>query len=188
MKRRAIFAAMTTLALTGCGDDGVYTLYRSSLVPGVTRIHVATFDARDGSDYNRENCDLAATLYSGQDGVRTKFWCEAGRFQAELIVPACDGANCNAEIEKQPSIAPLKQALAACKLDGIKLYKPIYDASEQRENLEMKDFVQTCMEARAYLFLVEDERCGIGSWSLAECYKARTLPPLPPGFVVIDEN
>lgn len=81
MKPRAVFATITALVLTGCGDDGVYTLYRSSLVPGVARIHVGTFDAEDGADYNRENCDLAAALFNAQDEIKTKFWCEAGRFR-----------------------------------------------------------------------------------------------------------
>jgi hypothetical protein len=46
------------------------------------RLHVATFDAVDGIAYNRGNRDQARDLFQGQPGVKTKFWCEPGRFQA----------------------------------------------------------------------------------------------------------
>ncbi|GJE42897.1 hypothetical protein [Methylobacterium soli] len=58
-----------------------YTLYRNSIVTDGARIHVASFDAKDGEAYNRENCDVAAVLFNGQEGVRTKFWCEKGRYR-----------------------------------------------------------------------------------------------------------
>jgi hypothetical protein len=45
------------------------------------RIHIATFDAKDGDAYNRENCNLASKLYQGQPGVTVRFWCEKGRYQ-----------------------------------------------------------------------------------------------------------
>jgi len=66
-------------ACTGHGDS--YTLYGDSLmVPGI-RVHVATFDASDDDGYNRENCDIARGLFQTQTGIKTKFWCEKGRFR-----------------------------------------------------------------------------------------------------------
>ncbi len=71
-------------------DDATFTLYRNSLVlHGETwRLHVATFDARSSffvgerdSYYNKENCDLAASLFQNQQDVKTKFWCEKGRYR-----------------------------------------------------------------------------------------------------------
>lgn len=70
------------LILTGCtGEQGSYTLYRSSVAIPELRIHVATFDAKDGPEYNRENCFLASTLFESQPGTKTKFWCELGRYK-----------------------------------------------------------------------------------------------------------
>lgn len=61
--------------------SSTYTLYRNSLVgPATTRIHVATFNAADGADYNLGNCRLAARLFQAQPDVRTTFWCERGTF------------------------------------------------------------------------------------------------------------
>jgi hypothetical protein len=45
------------------------------------RIHVATFDAGDGEDYNRENCEIARSLFRVQPGVLVKYWCEIGRYR-----------------------------------------------------------------------------------------------------------
>jgi hypothetical protein len=45
------------------------------------RLHVATFDAKDGEKYNQENCEIARELFQKQDGVITKFWCEKGVFK-----------------------------------------------------------------------------------------------------------
>ena len=65
-------------------DGNIYTLYRNSVVlPGgqTHRYHVATFDTADGHDYNMENCEQARELFMAQPGVRTRFWCEKGRFR-----------------------------------------------------------------------------------------------------------
>jgi hypothetical protein len=64
-----------------CTDGDVYTLYRSSVVVDDMRVHVATFDSKDGEAYNHENCQLAQDLFQRQDGVQTKFWCEKGKFR-----------------------------------------------------------------------------------------------------------
>ena len=75
---------LSIVGLASCsmaGSSHTYTLYRSSTVGEVDRIHVATFDATDGEQYNKENCQLAAGLFQQQPGIKTKFWCEKGRFR-----------------------------------------------------------------------------------------------------------
>ena len=71
------------LVISGCGvtDSNTYTLYRSSVLDGVNRIHISTFDAEDGEDYNEGNCRLAAELFQQQPDVKTRFWCEKGRYR-----------------------------------------------------------------------------------------------------------
>jgi hypothetical protein len=58
-----------------------FTLYRNSADDRAMRIHVATFDSTDGEKYNAENCDLAASLFGGQAGIKVRFWCERGAFK-----------------------------------------------------------------------------------------------------------
>lgn len=71
------------LVLAGCDTrTPTYTLYRSSMVAGVSRIHIATFDSNDGEEYNRENCQSTADLFQAQPGVKVRYWCEKGRFRA----------------------------------------------------------------------------------------------------------
>jgi hypothetical protein len=63
------------LGLALC-DDHVYTLYRNSLLDlSIMRVHVASFDSKDGEKYNQENCQIAASLF------QAKFWCEKGRYR-----------------------------------------------------------------------------------------------------------
>lgn len=85
MFMKAIFtvAALSALASVSSAatTDSTYTLYRNSVTDQSMRIHVATFDSADGGDYNRENCAQAVLLFQAQAGVRTKFWCESGRFK-----------------------------------------------------------------------------------------------------------
>jgi hypothetical protein len=69
------------IVLLGCSDAAVYTLYRNSVVMEGARLHVATFDAADAEDYNSENCLAARDLFQQQPGVRTRFWCEKGKFR-----------------------------------------------------------------------------------------------------------
>ncbi|WP_417741523.1 hypothetical protein [Salipiger sp.] len=58
-----------------------FTLYRSSAVDPMMRVHIATFDAEERSpSYNRENCWTAADLFMSQEGVSVRFWCEPGRY------------------------------------------------------------------------------------------------------------
>jgi hypothetical protein len=71
------------LLLAGCGTrTPTYTLYRTSAVIGVTRVHVATFNSNAGDEYNAENCHAAAELFMRQPGVRVRYWCEMGRYRA----------------------------------------------------------------------------------------------------------
>ena len=68
--------------ISGCSnDDASYTLYRNSVTDESMRAHVATFDASDGHNYNMRNCQIAQELFQQQPGVKTKFWCEKGRFK-----------------------------------------------------------------------------------------------------------
>jgi hypothetical protein len=60
-------------------SKAVYSLYRSSVVGNVDRVHVASFDTSEGESYNRENCELAAKLFMAQPLIRTRFWCERGK-------------------------------------------------------------------------------------------------------------
>jgi hypothetical protein len=62
-------------------DDKLYTLYRASTVPGIKRIHIATFDADENDEYNRTNCDTARSLFEGQLGVVVRYWCEKGYYR-----------------------------------------------------------------------------------------------------------
>jgi len=71
----------TTTAAPDDNSGVVFTLYRNSAVNGTLRMHVATFDAADGKAYNLANCDHAADLFEVQPGVKTRFWCEPGRFR-----------------------------------------------------------------------------------------------------------
>ena len=57
-------------------EPAVYRLYRSSMAFKDARLHVATFDAEDGDEYNRENCDIARDLFVRQPGVMVRYWCE----------------------------------------------------------------------------------------------------------------
>ena len=66
---------------TGASESTSFVLYRNSVTDENMRIHVATFDASDGEAYNRGNCEQAQSLFQAQPGVKTKFWCEKGRFK-----------------------------------------------------------------------------------------------------------
>lgn len=83
-------ALVGLLACARGGGDSVYTLVRSSAVDQgpfaelgrkPLRIHVTTFDAKDGEAFNAENCEIARQLFQAQPGVTVRFWCERGRFR-----------------------------------------------------------------------------------------------------------
>ena len=85
MRRVQVIAALALVLLSGgsggASDDRTFTLYRNSVTDPDMRIHVATFDANEKEQYNRENCEIAAKLFTDQAGVKAKFWCEKGRFR-----------------------------------------------------------------------------------------------------------
>ena len=51
------------------------------VVIGINRVHIATFDATESGEYNRENCFTARDLFAGQPGVKVRYWCELGNFR-----------------------------------------------------------------------------------------------------------
>ena len=82
---RKIWLIVTALALLAACEDSkpkgvVYTLYRNLPAFPDMRIHVATFDAAEDKDYNRDNCEKAADLFAKQRGVIVHYWCERGKF------------------------------------------------------------------------------------------------------------
>ena len=70
----------------GCdrSDGSYYTLYRNSVLDSSARIHVASFDTREGDAYNQGNCRLAADLFAAQPDVKTRVWCEKDAFDLEI--------------------------------------------------------------------------------------------------------
>ncbi len=85
MRQRSLYAA-AFVALTGCSvgtgaDDRIFTLYRGSTTDPNMRIHIASFDANEKEEYNRENCEIARQLFQAQPGVKVKYWCEKGRYR-----------------------------------------------------------------------------------------------------------
>jgi hypothetical protein len=78
----AVMALLASVAGCSLSDSDTYTLYRTSVVLPDARLHVGTFDAADGGErYNRENCEQALELFQAQPGIKTRFWCEKGRFR-----------------------------------------------------------------------------------------------------------
>lgn len=74
MKR--LLAPACLLILAGCSDrqGETFYLFRNSIAVG-ERVHVATFDAREGRSYNEENCILVRDLIQNQPDVRVVYWC-----------------------------------------------------------------------------------------------------------------
>ncbi len=79
----SLLLAVSLVVPVAADPGSSYTLYRNSARPnGATaRLHVATFDADDGEDYNRGNCEVARGLFQQQPGVTVRFWCERGRYR-----------------------------------------------------------------------------------------------------------
>lgn len=73
--------AVSAFCASCSADPHAYTLYRNSSVDASARYHVATFDAAESSEYNRDNCEIAQRLFATQPGVSVKYWCEAGRYR-----------------------------------------------------------------------------------------------------------
>ena len=77
----APFVALTSCSPEGASEERVVTLYRNSVTDENMRIHIAIFDASEKEHYNRGNCEQARLLFQNQAGVKTRFWCEKGRFK-----------------------------------------------------------------------------------------------------------
>lgn len=88
------------VALTACsGPPNTATLYRNSPLGTATRVHWATFDARESDpSYNMNNCMMAARLLNAnitasaaQAGQMRSpgvgFWCEPGSFREYGSIP-----------------------------------------------------------------------------------------------------
>jgi len=82
--RKLCVIGAALIILVACDDSKpkgiVYTLYRASPAFPDMRTHVATFDAAEDKDYNRNNCEIARDLFANQAGVTVRYWCERGRF------------------------------------------------------------------------------------------------------------
>jgi len=54
IRKITLYGACTALVffVSGCSvtDSNTYTLYRSSVVDGINRIHIATFDTKEGGE------------------------------------------------------------------------------------------------------------------------------------------
>src|SRR5690606_2831845 len=81
------------------GRDRAVTLYRNSPLASEVRVHWATFDASDVSNYNLGNCQMAARILNAnlrasaeaeakQPTPNVGFWCEVGAYSEEGGVPA----------------------------------------------------------------------------------------------------
>jgi hypothetical protein len=77
----AVACVMMACSGSDTSENQVFVLYRNSVTDENMRIHVATFDATESEAYNRGDCEQAQVLFQGQPGVKTKFWCEKGRFK-----------------------------------------------------------------------------------------------------------
>ncbi|MEP6730571.1 MAG: hypothetical protein ABJE10_08030 [bacterium] len=82
MRTSLLLGATTVLALTAaCGGKNTYTLYRNGVASDTLRIHVATFDADEEAEYNRDNCEQARELFQLHPAALSRFWCEKGTFR-----------------------------------------------------------------------------------------------------------
>jgi hypothetical protein len=82
---RPLSVLAIAVAIAGCNpggsEDRTYTLYRNSVTDSNMRLHIATFDASEKEEYNRENCDIARQLFGAQPGIKVRYWCEKGRYK-----------------------------------------------------------------------------------------------------------
>ena len=135
---KTLYTLILSVALCACGqtdpfsDRGVYTLYRSSVLDPLARVHVATFDASDRDDYNRGNCDIVRALFQDQPGVTVRYWCEAGRVTREGLTLL------NNLRHNDPPIRPVAAAAPAMVASVIGMpwsIRSVVALLEQREGL-----------------------------------------------------
>ena len=84
--KKLLITISTALFLTACGNEDIYTLYRSGVGFPDMRIHVATFNSDDSKDskfktYNQDNCQTASGLFQSKPNVSVRYWCEKGSFR-----------------------------------------------------------------------------------------------------------
>lgn len=95
--RLLILGSVAAISLSGCStepeqetktvneDAIVYTFYRNSVLDPSMRVHVATFDSKEGGamnpDYNRASCEETAGIYRKLDTDNKNWWCEKGRYR-----------------------------------------------------------------------------------------------------------
>ena len=77
----SLCAALVVAAAACSGGSASFTLYRNGVANDTLRIHVATFDAKDGPEYNHDTCEEARELFQVQPTARSKYWCEKGHFK-----------------------------------------------------------------------------------------------------------
>src|SRR5690348_5605189 len=98
MKRFLVVATAFLPLLSACNSSNTqaYTLYRNSpmLLGPTARLHVATFDAKGETEYNRDNCKVAMQLFNADVAARPDknhegigFWCEPGEYSQQGTVP-----------------------------------------------------------------------------------------------------
>ena len=88
MRTRLVLGATVGLSLAmACGGKNTYTLYRNGSLSDTLRIHVATFDADDVEEVNRDNCEQARELFQLHPAAVSRFWCEKGRFRKKAPKP-----------------------------------------------------------------------------------------------------
>lgn len=78
----AVVLGVVTVMMSACNGSGpTYTLYRNGVGQDTLRVHVATFDAKELDEYNRETCEQTRELFQIAPNARSQFWCEKGRFK-----------------------------------------------------------------------------------------------------------
>ena len=77
----ALLACLSIASPSEADSTAPFSLIRDSAIDPTMRIHVATFDTREGEAYNLENCNIVAVLMQQQPGVTTRFWCERGAYR-----------------------------------------------------------------------------------------------------------
>lgn len=45
------------------------------------RLHVATFDADDRDNYNRDICEIVREFFTERPFMQSRYWCEPGRYR-----------------------------------------------------------------------------------------------------------
>lgn len=101
---KSTWIVFSAALLAGCGSGSgsgteTYTLYRNSPFGHSTRVHWATFNARERDPaYNMSNCFMASRLLNANLSATAErlgkkrdenlgFWCEPGEYRDEGSVP-----------------------------------------------------------------------------------------------------